>query len=482
MTAVQPPEAFRTQGGYRLLPFRFERLDDARRVLSNEVGESLVLDSDTLERFVRHELRPAEPAYHALQARHFLLDDTSTVALDLLAAKVHTRRDAIADFTGLHIFVVTLRCDHDCAYCQVSRRTLDRTGYDLRVEHADKALDLVFQSPSPTLKIELQGGEPLLRFDLVQHIVDGAIARNRTHRRDLAFVIATNLSHCTDEVLSFCKARGVSLSTSLDGPADLHDLHRRVEGQGSHAATVEAVQRARAVLGHDRVSALMTTTPAALDRAEDIVDEYVRLGFGSVFLRSLSPYGFATRGSLLRKSPVDDWLAFYRRGLARVVEHNQKGVPLREEFAAILLQKMLTPEGAQFVDLQSPAGLGIAGIVYDYDGAVYGSDEGRMLAQMGDATLRLGHLDTDSYEALLTGDAFLDLLERTMPEGTPGCSECGFLPWCGADPVHHLATQKDPVGHKAFSDFCRKQKGVLRHLVTLLEDHPAARDVLLGWV
>jgi uncharacterized protein len=64
----------------------------------------------------------------------------------------------------------------------------------------------------------------------------------------------------------------------------------------------------------------------------------------------------------------------------------------------------------------------------------------------------------------------------------PMCHDCAFLPYCGSDPVLHRATQGDVVGHKAFSAFCSKQMGMLRHLITLLEDDAAARRILLGWV
>jgi sulfatase maturation enzyme AslB (radical SAM superfamily) len=45
-------------------------------------------------------------------------------------------------------------------------------------EMADKGLDFVFRSPSQALKIEFQGGEPLLNFEMVKYIVLEAKKRN----------------------------------------------------------------------------------------------------------------------------------------------------------------------------------------------------------------------------------------------------------------------------------------------------------------
>jgi uncharacterized protein len=101
---------------------------------------------------------------------------------------------------------------------------------------------------------------------------------------------------------------------------------------------------------------------------------------------------------------------------------------------------------------------------------------------MGDDSFCVGSLDTGTFASVMTDDTLHDVLEASLPESAPMCSDCGFLPWCGADPAFHRATQHDVVGHKAFSGFCAKQMAVLRHLVTLLEDNVEARRVLLSWV
>ena len=77
-------------------------------------------------------------------------------------------------------------------------------------------------------------------------------------------------------------------------------------------------------------------------------------------------------------------MEFYFEGLDYIIDLNLKGFGFTEYYAAMVLRKMLTPFQPGYVDLLSPAGAGVAAVVYNYDGDVYASDESRMLAEMGD--------------------------------------------------------------------------------------------------
>jgi uncharacterized protein len=463
-----PLSAFEScEPGYRILPLRFMRWSDREVFLTNEAGEFLFMDRAAFVDFAEHRLPRTAPDYRALKARHLLVDGDCTVPLELLATKVRTKRDFLRGFTRLHLFVVTLRCDHSCPYCQVSRVTQDRTRFDMSRETAARALDLVFQSPAPALKIEFQGGESLLNFALIRWIVLRAETRNRIEQRDIQFVIATNLSPLDDEILEFCKEHEIHLSTSLDGPRDLHDANRPRSGGSSYDVTVRNIARARSALGHERVSALMTTTERSLPRAREIVDEYRRQTFSAIFLRSISPFGFATRGNADRRYDTAKFLAFYREALDHIIETNRAGHPFTEVYAQILLRKMLTPFPTGYVDLQSPAGAGINVVAYNYDGDVYASDEARMLAEMGDTSFRLGNVHEDDFRAIFGGPTQRALTNASCTETLPGCSECAFMPYCGADPIWNWATQGDPVGHRPTSAFCEKNMGIIRHLLTV---------------
>lgn len=467
---------------YCLLPFRFLRFDDSRTLLVNEAGEHHFLPHHDLSRFVHHQLDGDESVFLDLKAKHFLFDNASLAPFELLATKIRTKKSFLDGFTSLHIFVVSLRCEHSCHYCQVSRVGADRLRYDMSAETAERALDLAFRSPAPRLKIELQGGEPLLHFERVRQIVEGARKRAACEEREVEIVVTSNLAMLDDTMLAFFRDHDVFLSTSLDGPAALHDANRPRPGNDSHKRTIDGIRRARAELGADRVAALMTTTRASLAQPEAVVAEYVRLGFPSIFLRPLSPYGFALRTVRATGYSMREFLDFYVRALDCILAVNAAGTYLAETYTQLLLTRMFTPFPTGYVDLQSPAGAGIGAVIYNFDGDVYASDESRMLAEMGDTRFRLGNVHENAYEEIFGGETLRTIIAASVAESIPGCADCAFLPWCGADPVHHYAMTGDLVPHIPTSDFHQKNFFIISHLLSLYERDAATRRIFWSWI
>jgi uncharacterized protein len=97
------------KAGYRLLPLAFTKLRNDEYVVTNATGEFIVLEHNDLTSLVRHQLSYSSNVYQTLKSKHFLMDADSNVAIDLLALKTRTKLLNLGNFTGLHIFVVTLR-------------------------------------------------------------------------------------------------------------------------------------------------------------------------------------------------------------------------------------------------------------------------------------------------------------------------------------------------------------------------------------
>jgi His-Xaa-Ser system radical SAM maturase HxsB len=478
-----PRQSFAGTGDYRLLPLRFRRLpwDESRVLVSSLSGDWLIADRVDFERAVEGQLQPEEPLFADMAARYLITSDTGRSTFAPLISQYRTRKAYIERGPALHIFVVSLRCHHTCAYCQVSRQPVGKSAFDMSDATAAQAVERLFEWPSESLTVEFQGGEPLLHFDRVRSLVEAIAKRNRTEHRSIRFVIASTLHDLTDDQLAFMRDHRFELSTSLDGPEWLHNANRpRPEGD-SYRRTIEGIERGRKVLGEDAVSALTTLTRRSLDSPIEIIDEYRRLGFHSISLRPLSPYGFARKTGARNGYPIADFLGFYEVALDHLLAVNRSGYILEETYGRMLLAQLLTPFSHGYVDLRSPCGAGLGSVVYDYDGAVYPSDEARMLASMGDRTFAMGRVD-QPVESWLASAAMERVLAAGVAEALPTCADCVYVPLCGADPIDHYARQGDTVGHRPSSDFCRKQMGLFDLLLNRWEEGTERdREILERW-
>jgi His-Xaa-Ser system radical SAM maturase HxsB len=273
----------------------------------------------------------------------------------------------------------------------------------------------------------------------------------------------------------FFKQHRVYLSTSIDGPTGLHNRNRPIPTRDAYERTAAGIRLARERLGHESVSALMTTTKASLACAEDIVDEYVRLGFRDIFLRPLSSYGFAKRNQAILGYSSEEFQRFYVRGLERVLYWNRQGVELREIYASIILNKILSTFDGGYVDLQSPTGAGSSVLVYNYDGWVYPSDEARMLAETGDTWLRLGRIGRPLSE-LQASSVQQNLIQASLVEKAPSCSTCAYNQFCAPNPVDAQAQFGTPFADVGSTEHCIRHMWLFDLLFTRLQ---AADDRLL---
>ena len=100
-------------------------------VLTNLAGEHLTIGAEDFAALTDGSLDRDSRTLRSLRAKHMVRLPHERLPLELLATKIRTRLRRLPHSTGLHIFVVTLRCEHSCPYCQVSRRSADTARYDM---------------------------------------------------------------------------------------------------------------------------------------------------------------------------------------------------------------------------------------------------------------------------------------------------------------------------------------------------------------
>ena len=444
------------------------------------------MEKEIFDRFIKHQLDDHNAAFMDLKAKGMLWNDNLAQTIDLLATKYRSKKQFLYNFTSLHMFVVTLRCNQKCSYCHAS--SVDEGSescFDMNFKTARRCVELTFMSPSLNIKIEFQGGEPLLNFEIVKEIVEYAQELNQRAQKHLEFTICTNLLALDQSKLNYIRSKDIYISTSLDGPRDIHDAYRKTRlGGGSYNTVIQNLSQATKELGRDKISALMTVTPYNINKLREVVDEYLTQGLGSIFLRMMNPFGSAYRNWLNLGYAVEDFLKAYRACLEYIIQINLNGIHFPEMFATLLLTRILTPFSTGFVDLQSPAGVGINGVIYDTNGDVYVSDEARMLSKTKEEkNFYLGNANINSWREMFGGNLLREIIAASCIESLPGCAWCVFQPYCGGDPVRNYASFGDMIGNRPQSDFCRKHRDLFNLLFDYLEQKTEdIENVFWSWI
>jgi His-Xaa-Ser system radical SAM maturase HxsB len=468
-----------------LVPVRFRQVA-GDVLLTNPWGDWVFVSKSEFAELARGKLDAEGGLASRLAAKNFL---RSRVDVEKVAAAVRDRKRFLDYGPNLHMLVVTLRCNETCVYCHASRADMDAVHTDMTPEIAEKCVDLALQSTSPAITIEFQGGEPLVAFDVIQHVVSYALQRNRAYGKDLGFTMVSNLALMNEERMRFLVDHKVQICTSIDGPDALHNKQRvLVGGSAYHEAVrwIERINKAYIDIGLDptlyHVEALLTTTRDALKKPREIVDTFVSLGCRAIFLRPVDPFGFAQKTRAKIEYDRAEYRDFYRAATDYILDYNKRGEQVLERYAAIFLTKILQGDDPNFLDIRSPCGSGIGALAYNYDGKIFTSDEGRMMHETGDDSFVIGDVRTATYRGLMKHETIRALVLASIREVQPDCVSCAYAPYCGVQPEHSHRTQGTIFGRMRESTLCSVHKGIQDYLFEKLrEDDPATVEILRRW-
>ncbi|WP_420419845.1 His-Xaa-Ser system radical SAM maturase HxsB [Pacificispira sp.] len=372
------------------------------------------------------------------------------------------------------ILVPTLRCNLSCTYCQVSRVNEHATGFDWTDESLRDVLAFLDGLTTHHIKIEFQGGEPLLRPDLLEAIASFC----RTRFSESSFVVCTNLQQLSEKAWSFISSDDVHVSTSLDGSQSTH-RRQRTKNESATDLFWSNLRTVQDRFGNDKVSALPTVDFLNPPSYQDIVEAFDEFGLKQIYLRPINYQGFARKVHSDVRERSSQWLRYYLGFIdfliARNAEHGQ--AVYEEYYFSHCLKRVLSPGHDGHVDLRNPARLGEDYLVIDYDGTVYPTDEARMVTRSGVIDLSIGHIT-----GRLDRDKLSTLNQYASNEMFEACNRCTYQAFCGVDLIDDLSRYGTIHHPKHETWFCQTHIAIFDRIAELLKSEDrATRMTMSAW-
>ncbi|MBV4536340.1 MULTISPECIES: quinohemoprotein amine dehydrogenase maturation protein [Pseudomonas] len=141
--------------------------------------------------------------------------------------------------TALNTVVLNVNtgCNLSCTYCYKEDLDKPSAGKKMSTATAEASVEMLLkESPDETrYSVVFFGGEPLSNRPLIEHMVAYCEQRFAEAGKEVEFIMTTNATLLTEEIVDWLNAHRFGLSISIDGPKTVHDRNRiTVGGQGTY--------------------------------------------------------------------------------------------------------------------------------------------------------------------------------------------------------------------------------------------------------
>jgi uncharacterized protein len=177
--------------------------------------------------------------------------------------------------TRLLILQPTPFCNIDCDYCYLPNRN-STARMDLQTVKLAAERLLQDGLVGPELTVVWHAGEPLTLPTAWYEDAFSALRAMLGPYCNVSHAIQTNATLIDETWCVLFKRYGVRVGVSVDGPADLHDAHRRTRaGKGTHAKVLQGMALLRSQdIGFHAIAVVTPATFTQVDRFADFFEEH----------------------------------------------------------------------------------------------------------------------------------------------------------------------------------------------------------------
>jgi uncharacterized protein len=346
--------------------------------------------------------------------------------------------------------VLTADCNLSCRYCyQNAKKSRSMTWATLRT-----SLDLILTSRPAEVKVLFLGGEPLLEFPLIRQAVE-YVEKKRTADKHVKYIINTNGTLLTEEIIAFLEEHSFAIRISFDGVA------QDARGAGTFVVLnrlLDRLREERTTFLCRNVTICMTVTPATIALLPESIDYFLEKGVPSISLGAS-----ITAAGSWKISRIDELDSLFDRVFDRSLRYWQK----KGEIPVLVFRSEFAPPPDALGNRPMCALTEGNILTVDVDGQTYGcpvlAGSYQKLATGGLhdrwATMRMGSIYdprfAERHAAFPQATRLTRMFDRKEDKYSSyrRCGECRYFHVCSVCPgsIAHVPGNKDP---NRVSDFC----------------------------
>lgn len=364
---------------------------------------------------------------------------------------------AAPTFVALHLGG---ECNFRCSYCYAPAGAHQGR---MTAETASHIVERHLASlPGDALSVDFLGGEPLLNFDVMVHVMETV---RRTVRKSVSFMLQTNGSLLDAEKVEILNKFNVGVGVSIDGPPEIHDRFRLdASGAGTHARVFENMLRAREM-------GLKVAPLAVIHEPEHympVLEFFLRHGFDFIRLNYSSCLGRAKERLDFGHGRAEEFAQAFLAMAKAAHRHARKTGTALKVFDLTHYLGNLTQSRRGYMCLKSPCGAGENIVSFGSAGDLYVCEE---YDERTRDVMRLGRPGDEGLVPFLKRSARLAEFRARTVERIPRCSRCPFRSVCCGGCAHKALAafgdlmREDPM--------CRFYQVVFEELMWLVSDTPA---------
>jgi uncharacterized protein len=143
------------------------------------------------------------------------------------------------------LVATTWRCNLRCSYCFVEKHLVNKGGRRMSAALARRVVDALNEGLSDveSICVHFYGGEPLTNLPAIAAMLDRSQEKSPGR---FSWAITTNGTICSEAAIHLLGRGEFQVILSVDGPAEIHDEHRRTaQGAPTHARVLEFLRALR---------------------------------------------------------------------------------------------------------------------------------------------------------------------------------------------------------------------------------------------